>query len=210
MEFRYSNTTLVIQGDFFAVSTGVGGDLRPVGAIFNHTVLFSWHDEHPENLLAHVASDEGIDFDYFGLLTSVPMGALVICRSGFLTVFVTAGISGNTINIIGVSGEGMSRNALLECLITAASAKTEALMESGRGIPGTPTDAIVMASEGPAVHSYAGIVTPVGKHLAACIRKGVPLALSRYEEGASMPIVIEVACEKDHYPDENTVTFRQG
>lgn len=188
MDFHYSDTTLVIRGDFSAVSTGVGGDLRRVGAIFNHTVPALWHDSDPERLLEQVASDEGIDSDYFGLLTAVPMGALVICRSGFLTVFITAGISNHTINIVGVSGEGMSRNALLECLITAASAKTQALLECGRGISGTPTDAVAMACEGPVVHPYAGIVTPVGLRLSACIRKGVPLALSCYETGGKKPM----------------------
>lgn len=203
MNFHYSDTTLVIIGDFSAVSTGVGGDLRPVGALFNHTVSRSWHDPHPENLLRQIASGEGINSDFFGLLTAVPMASLVMCRCGFLTVFITAGISNHTINIIGVSEEGMSRNALLESVATISSAKTQALLENGRGIPGTPTDAIVMACEGPLVHPYAGIVTPVGMRLSACIRKGVPLALSRYETGATAPIKLDILLqggrgESDH------------
>ena len=110
------------------------GDIGQVSALFNHTVPRTWHDDHPERLLAEIALKEGLAAPYFGMLTAVPMGTLVICRSGFLTVFITAGISNHTINIIGVSSEGLSRSGLLECLITAASAKTRALLENGRAI----------------------------------------------------------------------------
>ena len=168
------------------------GDIGQVSALFNHTVPRTWHDDHPERLLAEIAVKEGLAAPYFGMLTAVPMGALVICRSGFLTVFITAGISNHTINIIGVSSEGLSRSGLLECLITAASAKIRALLENGRAIQGTPTDAVIMACEGPRLHRYAGTVTPAGSRLAACVREGVTLALSRYEEGATLPLVIEL------------------
>jgi adenosylcobinamide hydrolase len=191
MKYRCSDTTLVIEGDFLAASTGIGGDIGKVTTLFNHTVTRTWHDDHPERLLAEIAAEEGFSAPYFGMLTAVPMGALVICGSGFLTVFITAGISNHTINIIGVSGEGISRSGLLECLTTAASAKTQALLGSGREIPWTPTDAVIMACEGPAVHKYGGPVTSLGTRLAACVRTGVPLALSRYEEGASEPLTIE-------------------
>lgn len=192
MKYRCSDTTLVIEGDFLASSTGIQGDIGYASTLFNHTVPRTWHDDHPERLLGDIAVKEGISGPYFGMLTAVPMGALVICRSGFLTVFITAGISNHTINIIGVSKEGLSRSGLLEGLITAASVKTQALLKTGRNIPGTPTDAIIMACEGPEIHRYAGPVTPVGILLAACVRKGVPLALSRYEAGATMPVRIEI------------------
>jgi adenosylcobinamide hydrolase len=204
MNYRCSDTTLVFEGNFLAASTGIEGDIGQATALFNHTVPRRWHDDHPERLLAEIAAKEGIGSSYFGMLTAVPMGALVICRSGFLTVFMTAGISNHTINIIGVSGEGITRSGLLEGLITAASAKTLALLESGRAIPGTPTDAIIMACEGPGVHRYAGTVTPVGIRLAACVRKGVPLALSRYEEGATVPLTIGVP---DHDMTEKRVSI---
>jgi len=90
MDFHYSDVTLVIRGKFLAVSTGVGGDLRRVDALFNHTVPREWHDTSPELFLSDIAREEGVCGDYFGLLTAVPMTALLICRSGFLTVFITA------------------------------------------------------------------------------------------------------------------------
>ena len=120
------------------------------------------------------------------------MDALVICRAGFLTVFITPGISNHTINIIAVSTEGMSKNALMGSVATISVAKTQAFPENGGGIMATPTGAVIMACEGDAVHRYAGIVTPVGSRLAACVRAGVPLALSRYEQGASNPKIIEL------------------
>ena len=190
MDFHYSDTTLVIEGTFLAVSTGVGGDLKKVAALFNHTVPREWHDTSPELFLSDIAREEGICGDYFGLLTAVPMPCLLICRSGFLTVFITAGISNHTINIIAVSTEGMSKNALFESVATISSAKTQALIETGRGIVATPTDAVIMACEGKEVHKYAGIVTPVGSRLAECVRRGVPIALSRYEDGELSPGMI--------------------
>ncbi|KUG05673.1 adenosylcobinamide amidohydrolase [hydrocarbon metagenome] len=204
MNYRCSDTTLVIEGDFQAASTGIQGDIGPASALFNHTVPRRWHDDHPERLLAEIAAKEGIGSSYFGMLTAVPMGALVICRSGFLTVFITAGISNHTINIIGVSGEGITRSGLLEGLITAASAKTRALFECGKAIQGTPTDAVIMACEGPGLHRYAGPVTPVGTRLAACVRKGVSLALSRYEQCATVPLTIDIP---DHGMTEDRVSI---
>lgn len=192
MDFHNSNTTLVIEGTFLAVSTGVGGDLKQVDALFNHTVPRDWHDDSPDLLLSDIARKEGICGDYFGLLTAVPMTSLLICRSSFLTVFITAGISNHTINIIAVSSEGMSRNALLESVAVIGSAKTQALFETGRGIVATPTDAVIVACEGEEVHRYAGIVTPVGNRLVECVRRGVPIALSRYENGELAPGTINL------------------
>lgn len=192
MDFHYSDTTLVIEGTFLAVSTGVGGDLKKVAALFNHTVPRDWHDDSPALLLSDISRKEGICSDYFGLLTAVPMTSLLVCRSGFLTVFITAGISNHTINIIAISSEGMSRNALLESVATISSAKTQALLETGRGILATPTDAVIVACEGEEMHRYAGIVTPVGSRLAECVRRGVPIALSRYENGERAPATISL------------------
>lgn len=192
MDFRCSDTTLIIRGNFLAVSTGVGGDLRHVDSIFNHTVPRGWHDDHPEFFLSGIASKQGITGEFFGLLTAVPMTSLLICRCDFLTVFITAGISNSTINIIAVSAEGMSRNALSESVATVSSAKTQALLETGRGITATPTDAVIVACEGEVVHRYAGVVTSVGRRLAKCVRTGVPLALSRYEHGALIPECISL------------------
>ncbi len=192
MDFHYSDTTLVVQGEFLAVSTGVGGDLRQVDSLFNYTVPREWHDTSPELFLSDIARKEGICGDYFGLLTAVPMTCLLICQCGFITIFITAGISNHTINIIAVSTEGMSRNALLESVATISSAKTQALFETGRGIVATPTDAVIIACEGEEVHRYAGVVTPVGSRLAECVRRGVPLALSRYEGGSDSPVILSV------------------
>jgi adenosylcobinamide hydrolase len=210
MDFYYSDTTLVIRGKFLAISTGVGGDIRQVDALFNHTVPREWHDDNPEILLSEIAGREEIRGDFFGLLTAVPMTSLVICRSGFLTVFVTAGISNHTINIIGVSGEGMARNALLESIATISSAKTQALLENDRGIMATPTDAVIMACEGEEVHRYAGIVTDVGSRLAACVRTGVPLALSRYETGGTGPVTIDVDISLIEENEERNPTRSQS
>ncbi|MDI9633024.1 MAG: adenosylcobinamide amidohydrolase [Methanolinea sp.] len=190
MNFRCSPTTLVIEGDFLAASTGIGGGISRVSALFNRTVPRDWDDPDPLSFVMRVAAAEGIRGPFFGLLTAVPMERLVVCRSGLLDLFVTAGTSGDTINIIVVSRGGMAEHALLESIATISSAKTAALLRSGRDFIATPTDAVIVACEGQPVHNYAGIVTPLGRGLVEGVKRGVPLALAAYEQKMRGPVEI--------------------
>ena len=63
------------------------------------------------------------------------------------------GNGAGTINIIAYSSEGMADSALLETIMVATEAKTEALLAAGR-VSGTPTDAVIAASEGEVKHHY--------------------------------------------------------
>jgi len=192
MNCRWSPATLVIEGNFLAASTGVGGGTSRVNSIFNQTVPHDWHDPDPLAYINGIACKERIQGPFFCLLTAVPMDSLAICRSGLLDVFITAGTSASTINIISVSREGLTGNALLESIATMSSAKTAALLRMGLDIIATPTDAVITACEGDLVHQYAGIATPLGRSLVKCVMAGVPRALSMYESGGGGPTVIMV------------------
>lgn len=192
MNFRYSPTILIIEGDFLAASTGIGGGISRVSTLFNRTVPREWDDPDPLAFIRDVAANEGIRGYFFGLLTAVPMERLVVCRSKLLNLFVTAGTSKDTINIIAVSHRGMTENALLESIATISSAKTAALLGSGRDFIATPTDAVIVACEGPPVHQYAGIMTPLGKCLVEGVTRSVPLALAAHEQGMKGPLEITV------------------
>lgn len=192
MRCRWSETTLVLEGNFLAASTGLSGGIARVRSLFNRTVPSGWHDPDPQAFLTEIASKEGIRSPYFGLLTAVPMDCLVICRSDLLDLFVTAGTSGNTINIIAACREGLTRGALLESIATVSSAKTAALLSSGYTFIATPTDAVIVASEGREVHHYAGTVTPLGRSLVRCVIAGVPRAFALYEDGGGGPVTITV------------------
>jgi adenosylcobinamide hydrolase len=112
-----------------------------------------------------------------------------VLQYDFITVFVTAGIrqesesGAGTINIIVYSSEGMEDAALLETIMVATEAKTEAMLAAGR-VSGTPTDAVIAACEGEIKHRYAGRITEPGQRVRDAVKKGVPEALCRYESGS--------------------------
>ena len=184
MRYYLRENTLFVRGSYRSISTGVGGGIGTVSTLLNHTVRPDWDGLEPLRELALVTHREGLPPDFFGLLTAVKMQNLCILQYDFLTVFISAGIApgdGGTINIIACSSQGMSDAALAGAVITATEAKSEALKGLGHPFYGTPTDAVIVASEGPVVHPYAGILTEVGHRIHAAVLFGIPEALQRYE-----------------------------
>lgn len=187
MRFYLRDSTLFIRGHFRAASTGVCGTIGNVSTIFNKTVPENWDHRQPGRLLETTIAREGLSDDYFGLLTAVDMEHLCIFQHDFISVFITAGVKNpglpgpNTINIIVHSDEGMSDSALLECIITATEAKVMALQSMGYSFSGTTTDAVVASCEGEREHSYAGVLTEVGKRVYGAVLFGVPEAIRRQE-----------------------------
>ncbi|MDD1705886.1 MAG: adenosylcobinamide amidohydrolase [Methanoregulaceae archaeon] len=184
MRYYLREGTLFVRGRFRSVSTGAGGGIGTVSTLLNHTVPPDWHEQDPLRELSTVTSREGLPGDFFGLITAVKMQHLCILQYDFMTVFISAGIhtgSCGTINIILHSGQGMSDAALTGGIITATEAKSDALRGLGHLFSGTPTDAVIVASEGPVVHPYAGTLTEAGRRIHAAVLFGVPEALLRYE-----------------------------
>ena len=77
----------------------------------------------------------------------------------------------------------MKDSALLETIMVATEAEAEALLAAGR-VPGTPTDAVIAASEGEIKHHYPRRITEGGRRVRDAVLKGVPEALRRYESGS--------------------------
>ncbi|MCP1661567.1 MULTISPECIES: adenosylcobinamide amidohydrolase [Methanocalculus] len=179
--------TLIIRGNFQALSSGVGGGYGEVTTLLNHTVPYGYDAPEPERTLHQVASSLGFGDSYFGLMTAVPMQHLVVLRYDFLTFFITAGTTHptpdgpGTINIIITSSEGFSPAALAGAFITATEAKVQALRDRDRSYTGTTTDAIIVASSGEVKHRYAGPVSEAGARIMSAVRHGVAVALDRYE-----------------------------
>lgn len=190
MRYYTDSDTLFIRGAFRAASTGISGGIRDVTTIFNHTVPEGWSHTDPGKEIELVAAAAGAGRDVFGLLTAVPIRTLCVLQYDFITVFITAGIrteganGAGTINIVVYSSDGMEDSALLETLMVATEAKTEALLSAGRG-SGTPTDAVIAACEGPVHHRYAGRITEPGKRIRDAVLRGVPEALQRFESGTA-------------------------
>jgi adenosylcobinamide hydrolase len=184
MRYYLRENTLFVRGSYRSLSTGVGGGIGTVSTLLNHTIRPDWDGQEPLRELTLVTHREGLPADFFGLLTAVKMQNLCILQYDFLTVFISAGIAPGdcgTINIIACSGQGMSDAALAGAVITATEAKSEALKGLGHPFYGTPTDAVIVASEGPVVHPHAGVLTEVGHRIHAAVLFGIPEALRRYE-----------------------------
>jgi adenosylcobinamide hydrolase len=185
MRYFVDNNTLFIRGTFRAASTGIGGGIETISTIINHTVPSEWNHDDPIKELELVAAKAGIWRDYFGLLTAVPMQNLCVLQYDFVTVFITAGLTpgkethADTINIVACSSQGMSDAALLETIMIATEAKAEALRVAGKGMSGTPTDAVITACEGEYGHEYAGTLTAIGKRVYSAVLYGIGEALAR-------------------------------
>jgi len=187
MKYHFDTSTLFIRGKFRAASTGIAGGLRSVSTLLNHTIPAGRTREDPEKVLEFIVSESGIDREFFGLLTEVPVQQCCILQYDYVTVFITAavrrepGANAGTINIIVCSNEGMGDAALLETIMVTTEAKAEALTAMGFPLTGTPTDAVIAGSEGSVKHLYAGRLTGTGRRVREAVLHGLPEAIRRHD-----------------------------
>lgn len=176
------DTTLIVHGNFFGVSTGLLGGWKSVRCAFNHTVGEEFYTMDPEDYLRRVAKKYGLK-SYFGLLTAVPMNNLSIKSDGSVTAFVTAGVDNPndmTINIILVLEAKVSNAGLLNAIITATEAKSKALFELGHKFTGTTTDAVVVLSTMKGNYErFTGPATFLGKAIWNCVSQAVQESLEK-------------------------------
>jgi adenosylcobinamide hydrolase len=186
----YSDThTLFIRGTFRAASTGISGGLRSVSTILNHSHSTAEDNVVAEKDLDTIIAAAGIEKNYFGLATAVPVNQTCVFQFDFLTVFITAGIrreppaTGGSINIIIMSSQGMDDAALLETIMVAAEAKAEALQGMDLPLSGTPADAVIAACEGvgKTFHRSAGRSTEAGRRVRDTVLFGLPEAIRRHD-----------------------------
>ena len=195
MRYYTDSDTLFIRGSFCAASTGFFGGIHSVSTILSHTVPEGASHRSKEKELEFAAAGAGVGSDFFGLLTGVPARQISVLQYDFITVFIAAGIPENGsseaagINIIVCSGEGMEDAALLEAIMVATEAKTEALLTSGYATSGTPADAVIAAYEGPVIHTGAGRNTEVGRRIRKAVLHGILEAgrRSRENDGQDRP-----------------------
>ena len=184
------DSTLIIEGGFEAISSGINGGRRHVDCLFNHQVQPGFDHSEPAQYMERLADSLQIRGTYFGLLTAVSMDDLCVRTDDYLTTFVTAGIThpsgfrvkdseAGTINIILVVNGTLSEGAMAGAIITATEAKGLALMEMGYDFLGTTTDAVIIAYQ---KHSsthieYAGSYTEFGEKITGtvveCVKEGI-------------------------------------
>jgi len=187
MKYYIRDNTLIIEGSFNAISSGLLGGWKKVECIFNHSVEKNFDLEDPVRYIKSLAERFGIR-TYFGLLTSVPMDKLSVVRIGEVTAFITAGVKNpnerirkvGTINIILVIDANLSDGGMVNAVITATEAKSSALLESGFNFTGTNTDAVIVAKTSGEYHEYAGPASELGKKIWFAVKKGVKESLSKW------------------------------
>ncbi len=177
------DSTLIIEGGFEAISSGINGGRRHVDCLFNHQVQQDFDHFEPVQYMDRLADSLQMQRPYFGLLTAVNMDDLCVMTDDYLTTFVTAGITHpsphraniGTINIILVIKGILSEGAMLGAIITATEAKGLALLNMGFDFLGTTTDAVIVAYEKqpqPYIE-YAGPYTDLGKKITKTVVMGV-------------------------------------
>ncbi len=190
MRWKIVRDTLIVEGLFFAISSGVLGGWGEVEYLFNHTVRGEIGD--PKEYIKSIAKEFGLK-RFFGLLTSVPMDKLAVVNVGEVTAFVTAGIRNpnekiGTINIIIVVEGDMPESAMINAVITATEAKSFALLKAGLNFTGTSTDAIIIAKTGRGkYHEYAGYGSELGRKIWTAVKSAVGQSLSKWGSDFSPP-----------------------
>ncbi len=184
MRYRVEEDTLIVEGNFDALSSGLLGGRKKVEHIFNHTVGKDFDYTDPIAYLKKVASKFGMR-NYFGLLTSVPMDKLAIARVGEVTAFVTAGVINHnekigTINTIVVIEADVSEGGMVNAVITATEAKSTALLEEGHRFTGTTTDAVIIAKTGGRYYEYAGPASELGSKIWRAVKTAVKESLRKW------------------------------
>jgi adenosylcobinamide hydrolase len=177
------DSTLIIKGEFQALSSGINGGRGHVDHLFNHQVQPDFDHFEPAQYMDRLVDSLQMQRPCFGLLTAVNMNNLCVMTDDYLTTFVTAGITHpsphraniGTINIILVIKGILSESAMVGAVVTATEAKGLALLSMGFDFLGTTTDAVIIAYEKqprPCIE-YAGPYTDLGKKITKTVITGI-------------------------------------
>ena len=203
MKYYIKNNTLIIEGKFEALSSGVNGGRASIVSILNHQVQPDFNHKQPAEYLNCLADTLNIPGPFFGLLTAVSMDNLCVSTEDYLTAFVTAGVTHpspfkfdnsvkylkskelselskiGTINIILVVKGILSEGAMVGAVITATEAKALTLLDLGCDFIGTTTDAVIVAYENQPHFflEYAGSGTEFGDKIVKTVSSGIKESL---------------------------------
>jgi len=189
MRYYQKSASLFIRGSFRAASTGILGGLRSVSTLLIHTLPLPAGPEETGKTLDRIIAAEGLEQQYFGHSTAVPVHQACILQYDMVTVFITAGIrreppaTAGSITITVCCTEGFSDAALLEAIMVASEAKAEALRGMDLPLTGTAADAVITASEGEEKHVAAGRTTEVGRRIREAVLYGLPEAVRCHDAG---------------------------
>lgn len=182
--WRFDPAALVIS------SAPLGGGIGVRRWVVNAQVSLDYARTDLEAHLGAVARALGCDGPGIGFLTAAPVEAFATGRDGGVDAYATVGLRHptwaadaeaaaagppvGTINLLVGVPVPLSPAALVNAVMTATEAKTQALVE--RGVPGTGTasDAICIAcAPDGAVQHFAGPRAPLGSRIARAVHGAV-------------------------------------
>jgi iron complex transport system ATP-binding protein len=209
--FIHNNTTFVVSSlrPLKVLGSAVlGGDLRSVRYIINHTVDKGYTGNDPERDLKQVADNLQLGQDVLGMMTAVSVAHTFLTHVNYkglsVATLCTAGIGNpgvaglpiskvidqskqGTINLILLIDGNLTDPAMVNAVITATEAKTRALFKAniclpgGEPVTGTTTDSIIVACTGRGEKlRYAGTGTDSGYLIGRTVYEAVLQGVNIY------------------------------
>ncbi len=167
----------------------VGGGIGVRRWVLNAQVEDGEHHADPVLYVSELAAALGCRGEGVGFLTAAPVAGWTGGHSGDVDAVATVGLRHpswaaaaaepssvrvGTINVVGFVPTPLSPAALVNAVMTATEAKTQALVERGVAGTGTPTDAVcVLAPVEGAAEPYGGPRSRVGADLARAVHAAV-------------------------------------
>ncbi|MBE1461328.1 adenosylcobinamide amidohydrolase [Kibdelosporangium phytohabitans] len=167
-----------------AISTGVvGGGINPCRWVVNVRVEYEYHRDPVEHLTG-LAADWHLAGPGTGLLTAARLKDFTTGTDGDAECVTTVGLTHpvyaaapdhsaewapGTINTVCWVPVGLSDAALVNTVVTATEAKTQAMIDAGIAGTGTPSDAIVVCCPQDGDEPYGGPRSQWGQRLANAV-----------------------------------------
>lgn len=180
------------------VSTAVlGGGLGERSWVVNAQVPRDYQRPDPAGHVAAIAAELGLVADAgVGLLTAARVSDVSSATDGAVTCDATVGLlvptwaasdtgtdgewSPGTINLVCHVPAPLGDSALVNAVVTATEAKTQALLELGVPGSGTASDAVLVSCPPGGGESYGGPRSMWGARLARAVRAAVADGATRY------------------------------
>lgn len=199
------------------LSTGWRGGRRVADAAYSLTVGADWRPPDVDAAVTDGLADAGFERapDAPVLLTGVDAANARGARCGPVEAYATVGLSnpaalpmepeggdlpdgallGGTVNLLVGTTAALADGALANLIAVAAEAKAATLLDLA-GVPGTTSDAVVVASDPTGEPAeYSGSATRVGGAARACVREAVRAGFAaRYDgENEAPPDSVDTA-----------------
>ena len=190
------------------ISSGVlGGGVGPRQWVLNAQVPRLYRRTDPARHLAEIAQAIGLDGPGVGLLTAASVEALVSAEDEGASAAATVGLrvptwaaappgapdpelapigewQPGTINIVVSVPVALTQAALVNAVMTATEAKSQAVIEAGYPGTGTASDAICVAAPTAGVpEEFAGPRSVWGARIARAVHEAVRTGAKRYPFG---------------------------